>query len=310
MRQVIALGETIMDILFQHNQPLAAIPGGSSFNSAISLGRTGTPCTFVGYTGDDRVGRQITDFLQSNGVCADYFEMRRGQKSAISLAYLNEHGDADYSFYKDTPYADGSAPLPPIAQDDVLLFGSFYASCQYSRPQVRRMLEEAKKHASIVYYDINFRKSHQHELAELMPTIIENFQYSTIVRGSADDFEVMYHERDARRLYEAHIKPHCDIFICTAGADSLTVCTPSRVIDLPIPPLNTVSTVGAGDNFNAGFCYALLRDGITREQLATLSEEGWLRLLHTGCAFAAEVCQSPHNSISREFAARLSSLGA
>lgn len=305
MRKVIGVGETILDILFRNNQPLAAVPGGSCFNSIISLGRTGVPCVFVGYTGGDHVGQQTVDFLADNGVSAEYFERHPGEKSAISLAFLNDQGDANYSFYKPTPRAEATSPIPEIETDDILLFGSYYASCKGTRPQVKRLLDETKKAGSIVYYDLNFRKSHQHELEALRPTLLENFGYSTIVRGSADDFEVMYNERDARTIYREYISQYCDIFICTSGPGLITVCTPKMTLDFPVPSVETVSTVGAGDNFNAGFIYALMRDGIRREDLATLSEESWTALIKTGCAFAAQVCQSEQNSISREFAASL-----
>ena len=50
MRQrVIGIGETVLDILFKDNQPQKAIPGGSAFNSIVSLGRAGV----------QRVGRTV-----------------------------------------------------------------------------------------------------------------------------------------------------------------------------------------------------------------------------------------------------------
>ena len=299
------MGETIMDILFRNNQPIAAVPGGSCFNTIISLGRTGTPSVFLGYTGGDVVGEQTVGFLRDNGVSTEYFELRKEEKSAISLAMLNEQGDANYLFYKTPPNAYADTPIPTFTDEDILLFGSYYASSPGTREYVRKVLRMTKSTGSIVYYDLNFRKSHQHELEELMPALIENFEYSTIVRGSADDFEIMYNERDARTIYKKYISQHCSIFICTSGPGLITVCTPQVTIDFPVPAVETVSTVGAGDNFNAGFIYGLTQLGIKRADLASLSEDKWLQLLKSGCAFAAQVCQSEQNSISREFAKSL-----
>lgn len=299
------MGETILDILFQNNQPIAAVPGGSCFNSIISLGRTGTPSIFLGYTGRDVVGQQTIYFLKENGVNADYFEMKDGEKSAISLAMLNEHGDANYLFYKTPPCISAQSSIPSFTDEDVLLFGSYYASSNGTREYVRRVLDETKRANTIVYYDLNFRKSHQHELQELMPALIENFRHSTIVRGSADDFEVMYNERDARTIYSQHIAHHCPLFICTSGPGLITVCTPSLCLDFTVPSVKTVSTVGAGDNFNAGFIYALIKNDIKANDLASLSAETWAKLVQSGCAFATQVCQSEQNSVSWEFAKSL-----
>ena len=303
MRKITGMGETIMDIIFKNNQPVAAVPGGSCFNSIISIGRTGLPCRFIGYTGKDKVGLDTQTFLQKNGVSIENFEVREGEKSAISLAYLDDNGDASYQFYKETPRAHKDWPVPDFQRDDILLFGSYYAICEGMRPQVAPTLGAANKAGAILYYDLNFRRSHAHELEALLPAIHSNFRESTIVRGSADDFEVMYQNRDARQIYEQHIRKYCPLFICTAGADTITICTPSAAFDFQTPRVeNVVSTVGAGDNFNAGFIYGLVREGIGIEQLSTLDREGWQRLIDYATAFAGQACQTTENFISTDFA--------
>ena len=47
MRKVFGIGETVLDIIFRNDQPLKAVPGGSTFNAMISIGRTGTPCAMA-----------------------------------------------------------------------------------------------------------------------------------------------------------------------------------------------------------------------------------------------------------------------
>lgn len=302
-RKIIGMGETILDILFRGGQPIAAVPGGSTFNSIISVGRTGTPCHFVGYTGADTVGRQVMDFLSDNGVDTEFFQMRQGEKSAVSLAFLSDSGDASYSFYNEPPHVADSWTLPEMHRGDVLLYGSYYAVCPGMRPQVEQLQQRAARADAIVFYDLNFRRNHQPELEALMPAILQNFRLSTIVRGSADDFEVLYNSRDARDIYNRNISPCCPFFICTAGAGQITVCTPTGCYDFQAPLINdVVSTVGAGDNFNAGLSCALVWLDIMPVDLISLGRDSWQRLIDIACSFSRQVCRSTENYIDKEFA--------
>lgn len=308
-RKVIGMGETIMDIIFRNGQPQAAVHGGSSFNSIVSVGRAGVPCVFVGDTGADIVGRQTLDFMRANHVGTDYCPMRPDVKSAVSLAYLDDNGDASYVFYKQKPEAPKEWTLPQIDADDVLLYGSYFASCQGMRPLVEDMLSHATAGGAIIYYDINFRSSHSHELEALLPTIEDNCRRSSIVRGSADDFEVLFGERDAATIYDRHIRKLCPVFICTSGAGAVTVCLPHGTLHFPVPRVeNVASTVGAGDNFNAGLACSLIWRGIRKDMLPALGSEEWQHLLATACAFSGNACRTLDNYISVEFGLRASGL--
>lgn len=310
MRKVIGLGETILDILFREQRPIAAIPGGSSFNSIVSVGRAGLPALFVGYAGDDAPGRQIRSFLQNNGVDTTFFRIRPDVKSAVSLAYLDTNNDADYVFYKQTPSPTPNATLPAFEADDVVLFGSYFAICPDVRPQVEALLTAARRSGAILYYDLNFRRTHQHELDELLPTIHANYRQSDIVRGSTDDFEIMYGTRRAEEIYERHIAPYCPLFLCTDGGRAVTLCTPRGSVPFAVHPVKTVSNVGAGDNFNAGLAYGLLTHDVRRAALTSLPVEKWEILIECGRRFAANVCTSLYNCIDEDFARRLRKTGA
>jgi fructokinase len=72
-----------------------------------------------------------------------------------------------------------------------------------------------------------------------------------------------------------------------------------------IEKMETVSTIGAGDNFNAGFVYGLVKYGITREMLVNgVSEELWDQVIAEAQQFSANVCQSIDNSVDLTFAAQ------
>ena len=307
MRKVIGIGETVLDIIFQGEQPISAIPGGSTFNAMISLGRAGVNTTFISETGNDRVGRRIIHFLEENHVDASNVNVYPESKSPLSLAFLNEQNDAEYVFYKDHPHDRLDFSYPEVCEDDVVVFGSYYALNPVIRPQVLGFLQYAHQRGAVLYYDVNFRASHQHEAMKLTANLLENLELSDIVRGSHEDFSILFHSSDTDTVYRTQIAFYCKKFICTRGSEPLDVRAEGGFSkSYAVQSVDTVSTIGAGDNFNAGFVYGLIKHGITRSMLTDgLSEEQWDKLI--GCAqrFSKECCKTINNSISVEFGAQM-----
>lgn len=297
-----------MDILFHEKNtgngeyvPFAAVPGGSTFNSMVSVGRSGVPCKFMGYTGNNKVGHQIVEFMHRNGISTEYFQIRNNERAALSLAYLDSNGDADYTFYKEEPLAATDYSMPEFTEKDYFLFGSYYSICPGLRPQVKDILQTAHDAGSVIYYDINFRRSHSHQKQALLPVIQENCRLSSIVRGSADDFDILFGTRDPEEIYHKHISPFCPIFICTAGAGHIFICTPTGTYDFIVPQIpaeEIVSTVGAGDSFNAGFLCAMYHRSIRKDQVRRLSYSQWEELISNGIFYSSQVCRSQHNYIN------------
>lgn len=302
MRKVIGIGETILDIIFRGGQPTAAVPGGSVFNGIVSLARVGVPVLFISETGNDHVGNIILQFMRDNGLSTEHVNVFPDGKSPVSLAFLNEHSDAEYIFYKDYPKQRLDVIYPELEEDDIVVIGSYYALNPVLRDKILELLDRARERKAIVYYDPNFRASHKEEAIKLAPTIIENLEYADIVRGSQEDFYYMYNLRDADKIYKDKIKFYCPNFLCTAGGEQVALRTDKLVKNYSIEPMEAVSTVGAGDNFNAGIIYGLLKYDIRREELyAGLDEATWDKIIRCGIEFAADVCRSFSNSVSGEF---------
>jgi len=302
-RKVIGIGETILDVLFKNEQPTAAVPGGSVFNGIISLGRMGVNVDFISETGNDRVGETILRFMRDNGVNTSHVNVFPEGKSPISLAFLDERNDADYIFYKDYPSQRLDVEFPEINRDDIVMFGSYFALNPVLRSKVVEFLEYAKEQGALLYYDINFRSTHRADAIKLASTIIENLEYADVVRGSADDFRNLYGYEDADKIYREKIAFYCPRFICTKGGKEVALRCEGLSKDYPVVPIEAVSTVGAGDNFNAGIVFGLLKFRIRRDDLVELSEADWDHLIRCGMDFATDACQHIGNSVSKEFAA-------
>mgnify|MGYP001557030899 FL=1 len=161
MRKVIGIGETILDIIFRDNRPTAAVPGGSVFNGIVSLSRTGVPVCFISETGNDRVGDIILRFMRDNHIPTDHVNVFPDGKSPVSLAFLDEHSDAEYLFYKNYPAQRLDVSFPQLEEDDLVIIGSYYALNPVLRDKVVELLEQARQQKAIVYYDPHFRSAHK-----------------------------------------------------------------------------------------------------------------------------------------------------
>ena len=103
---ITGIGETVLDLIFQNMQPQAAVPGGSTFNAMISLGRTigrdnpEIDLRMVSQIGDDPVGDIVFAFMKENKVSTTAMVRSKGQ-STVSMAMLDENRNAKYEFFRD-----------------------------------------------------------------------------------------------------------------------------------------------------------------------------------------------------------------
>ncbi|NJO90632.1 MAG: carbohydrate kinase [Chloroflexia bacterium] len=298
-RKVYGIGETVYDIIFKDGKPVTGTPGGSTYNCMISLGRCGVDGAFISETGNDKVGDLIVQFLEDNNLSGKYVNQFKDGKSPLALAFLDDNNDAVYNFYKDYPAQRLELELPKLKKDDILVFGSFFALNEQVRKVVKQLLEQAYDAKAIIYYDPNYRSTHLPNRELLIDTLIENFQLSTIIRGSDEDFAHIYPNLSLDEVY-GEISKYCPNLICTANKNDVSVITQKLKNSYTVPEIVPVSTIGAGDSFNAGFVYALIANDIGYDDVPNLSEETWAKLINTAILFSGEVCMSYENYVSKE----------
>jgi fructokinase len=304
MRKIYGIGEALVDIIFKDNQPQAAKAGGSVLNSVVSMGRMALPVSFISEYGQDDVGMLIDNFLKDNGVDTSCVHRYKNGTTSLALAFLDENNDAHYKFYKDYPARRLDIEFPVINKDDIVQCGSFYAIWPEIREKFKNFIRKAKENGALVLYDPNFRASHLSELDNLKPLIIENMQMTSLLRGSDEDFLNIFGAKTPDEAWNV-VKDYCNCLVYTANTEGVYVRTSSFSGKFPVQSITPVSTIGAGDNFNAGMLTSIYRLKIRNTQLAEAGDKEWSEIIGTAVAFATHVCLSYENYISEEFAKKL-----
>jgi fructokinase len=122
----------------------------------------------------------------------------------------------------------------------------------------------------------------------------ENLRTATIIKGSDEDFHVIFGRQSPEDHLHAlqKINPDALIFI-TMGDQGAMACHHEKQILKKAEKTKVVSTIGAGDGFNAGIIAEIVRSGISPLALPDHME----KLLESGIRYSAAVCRSKDNYI-------------
>ena len=303
MRRIFTAGESLVDIIFSDDQPRAASAGGAMLNTSVSLGRIGLPVFFISEYGLDDPGNLIDKFLINNGVNTDYTSKYTDGKTASALAFLDEKNEAHYTFYKQYPEKRLEINTPEITPEDIFLFGSIYAITPGVREKLFQLAVNAFNKGAVVIYDPNFRRAHNNDKEALLPMIKGNMNFSGIVRASDEDCRNIFGTDNAEESWH-EVRSLCGCLIYTAGSHGVSVFTESYQEHFPVRKIQPVSTIGAGDTFNAGLIAAFMRDGIYASDIKLLKEKEWKKIIPTAVDFATEACLAYENYIGLAFASR------
>lgn len=301
MQRVYTIGETVYDIIFKNNQPIKAVAGGAMLNTSVSLGRLDVPVFLISEYGKDMIGDYINSFLIDNGVGIKYISRFTGGQSALAVAFLDDNNEASYEFYKNYPDERLIQKLPDVEKNDIVLFGSFYSLQKAVHKKIIEFVKEASERGAVIIYDPNIRLPHKDRISEYKDFIYENIKYSHIVRTSDEDIFTIFNVKGPERSFSLLKKMGCNILIYTINKRGVWLITDKMQMKYKVPQINPVSTIGAGDSFNAGIIYALIINDIKHALLSEISDKGWKKIIEKGIDFARDVCLSFDNYISEEF---------
>ena len=147
--------------------------------------------------------------------------------------------------------------------------------------------------------EFHYFVAHQDELVRLKPLIMENLRSADIVRGSDEDFMAIYGKENPEEVWRI-IQDTGKVLIHTANQHGVSLITGRIRKKYPVPKITPVSTIGAGDTFNAGIIYSMFRKRITREEMVNLEIKEWDEIIKSGINFGSLACLTMENYLTKE----------
>ncbi|SFS52929.1 5-dehydro-2-deoxygluconokinase [Paenibacillus sp. BC26] len=250
--------------------------GGSPANIAIGMARLGRRTAFIGKIANDQMGRFILDYLQRTGIeTENVVTDRSGAVTGLAFTEIKSPTDCSILMYRDN-VADllleaGEVSEELIAQSKLLLISGTALAQSPSREAVFQALQYAKKHGTVIAFDLDYRPYTWTSKQETAVYYNLAAAYCDIILGTREEFDMMeVFEQNpehsdsvtASKWFDYNAK----IVIIKHGKEgSIAYTADNKSHRAKSFPAKVIKTFGAGDSYAAGFLHGIMQ-GWTLEQ--------------------------------------------
>ncbi|MFG2529635.1 carbohydrate kinase [Streptomyces sp. NPDC048516] len=280
--------------------------GGGPYNTAVALGRLGSPAAFCSRISTDSFGEALLQGLVGGGVDTSLVQ-RGSEPTTLAVADISPDGSAGYGFYADGT-ADRLFTLPPALPAGVraLSLGTCSLVLEPGASAYESLLRREARRGVFTALDPNIRaglipdpdayrarfRSWLPDLALLKLSEEDALWLAGAGDGAGDGAAPGDAWETVAAAAQEWLAAGPAAIVLTRGGDGLTVLRRGGgELTVPGERVTVVDTIGAGDTVNAALLHRLDAHGaLSYAAVAALGDDDWRDILRFAARAAAVTC--------------------
>lgn len=267
--KITIIGASIIDVLAAPvdfssihigSQPMEDIVmsfGGDALNEAVVLKRLGADAELITKVGNDRAGRQVTDYIIGEGISDKGIIKDDVNPTSINIVLVDDKGER---YFLTNP----NGCLRKLSEDDlepymdklsdIVSFASIFVSNELGIESLTSVFRRIKEKKNRILAADMTKAKHGETLADIKPLL----KYVDYIFPNEAEAALLTGENDRYKNAVAFVEAGAKCAVLKCGRDGCLIYKDNEYIEVPAyDHVHVVDSTGAGDSFAAGFLYAL-----------------------------------------------------
>ncbi len=264
--------------------------GGSPANIAVGLSRLGKKVGFIGKVSDDSFGKFVTNYFKENNIdTTEVATCKNGESLGLTFTEIKSPTESSILMYRNG-IADLMLESNEISEEYIknakaIVVSGTALSASPSREACFTAVEYAKKHGTIVIFDVDYRSYTWKSKEEVAIYYSLIGRLSDLIIGSKEEFELMegianFEDKSDIAIANRWLAYENKIVVIKHGKEGSVAYTENSSYKIKPFPVKLLKSFGGGDAYASAFIYGLM--------------EGWdiIDALEFGSASAAMLVAS------------------
>ncbi len=273
--------------------------GGGAVNSSLALSKLVGNIALYSKIGDDIHGQMITNCLKNAGVNVENLLISKSAHTSTVIVGVHEDADRSFISYHGalSEYTKDDFSIDTLLDCDFLLCSDLFNLPEIDGQPLAHILELAQRKKIITLLDATWG------ILGLRKDILEQvLPFVDYFLPSANDCRLMYPDKSDEELLDYFHKKGAKKVLLKRGADGVLAYDGRSKHAYPaLKNSHEVhDTTGAGDTFNAGFLYGLIKEFVFDDCIKLGSVFAGYSLMGSGDWYTAEQIQQELKDIFGE----------